>query len=68
MLTEDELKPLEVKHARAMQILDIRPSFYWSLVREGRIKTVGSGKDGRAVFSSLEAYHRERLAQSGKAA
>jgi hypothetical protein len=59
--TEDGLKTLELKHDRAMQILGIRPSFYWRLVREGRIRTLGSGKNSRAVYASIEAYHRSRM-------
>ena len=61
MPTEDGVKPLEVKHSRGMQILGVRPSKYWGLMRDGLIKAVGSGKDSRAVYASLEAYHRSRL-------
>lgn len=68
IMTEDDLKPMEIKHDRAMRLLDIRPSFYWKLVWEGRIRVVGSGKDGRADFASVERYHRERLAETGQAA
>ena len=66
MSIEDGLKPLEVTHDRAMQILDIRDSVYWKLVRQGRITTVGWGRGSRADYASLEAYHRERLAAPKK--
>jgi hypothetical protein len=56
------LKPLELKHSLAMQILGIRPSYYWQLMREGRIRALGSGKNSRADYETIEQYHRERQA------
>jgi hypothetical protein len=66
MPIEDRLKPLEVTHDRAMQILDIRDSAYWKLVRLGRITTVGWGRGSRADYASLEAYHHARLTEPKK--
>ena len=61
MPVEDALKPFEITHIRARQILDISPTLYWSLVRRGLIQTVGWGRGSRAVFATVEAYHRGRL-------
>lgn len=59
---EEAIKPLEVEHRVARQILAIRSTaYYWELVRRGLIKTVGSGRNSRADYASLEAYHHERL-------
>jgi hypothetical protein len=57
----DGLKQLEISHIRAREILDISASKYWSLVRGGLIQVVGWGRGSRAVFSTVEAYHRARL-------
>ncbi len=61
MPVEDELKPLEITHIRARQILDISASLYWGLVRRGLIQTVGFGRGSRAVYATVESYHRSRL-------
>ena len=62
MRTGDERKPLELPHEQAMQILSIRASSYWGLIRKGLIKKVGSGRGSRAVYASVLAYHHARLA------
>jgi hypothetical protein len=56
MLTPGEPQQLLVKHRRAQQILDCGPSFYWRLVKLGRITIVGRGRAGRAHYGSLLAY------------
>ena len=56
MLTEDEPQRLLVRHKRAQQLLDCSNSFYWALVRKGKIAIVGRGRAGRADFESLKAY------------
>lgn len=55
---EDEfaLEPLLVRHEHAMRAIGYRDSHYWGLVRAGEIETVGTGKRGRAVWSSVRQY------------
>jgi hypothetical protein len=62
MLTDGEIKPLEVRHSHAQQILAIKSGAYWRLIRSGIIKKVGWGRNSRADYESLERYHRERVA------
>lgn len=57
MQTElDETERLLVTHRRAQRLLDCGSSFYWGLVKKGRITVVGRGKASRAEFRSLRAY------------
>jgi hypothetical protein len=57
MRTEiDELDRLLVTHRRAQRLLDCGSSFYWGLVKKGRITVVGRGRASRADFRSLRAY------------
>jgi hypothetical protein len=66
MIPQDEPGPLLVKHKRAQQILDCGASFYWRLVREGRIKVLGAGRASRADYASIRAYYRALLAEAEK--
>jgi|HubBroStandDraft_6_1064221.scaffolds.fasta_scaffold1514855_1 hypothetical protein len=69
-MVEDGPEPLLVKHARGQQILDCSPSFYWALVRAGKITVVGRGKASRGYLPSIRDYVKGLLAeaQAGKAA
>jgi hypothetical protein len=72
MATEDELEPWFVPHGVAMKLLGYRSSYYWGLVRKGKIRKVGTGKASRAVFASVKEIKAELLAEaaakSGEAA
>jgi hypothetical protein len=56
MLAEGVPRQLLVRHKHAQQLLDCSPSFYWSLVRKGKITVVGNGRAGRADYASVTAY------------
>jgi hypothetical protein len=60
--------PLLVKHKRAQRMLDCGASFYWGLVKQGRIKVLGSGRASRADYASVKEYYRSLQAEAGKAA
>jgi hypothetical protein len=57
-------EPFLVRHGEAQRILGIGQSYYFKLVREGRIKTVGTGRLSRAVYSSVVGYVRELVAEA----
>jgi hypothetical protein len=62
---DDGLAPLAVRHSRAKQILAVGDSTYREAIRDGKIKTVGSGRGGGADYQSILDYHRARLAEPG---
>jgi hypothetical protein len=69
MLTEPER--LLAKHRNVQRAIDVSASHYWGLVRAGKIKVVGRGKGGRAVWASVRDYVaslENAEGQSGKAA
>jgi excisionase family DNA binding protein len=51
-----EAEPLLIRHSEAQRLLGIGESYYFQLVREGRIKTVGQGRLSRARYDSVKAY------------
>jgi hypothetical protein len=48
------LRPLIVKPRTAQELLDIRPTKYSELVRDGKIRTVLIGGVNMVVYESLE--------------
>ena len=70
MLTEPER--LLAKHRNVQRAIDVSASHYWGLVRALKIKVVGRGKGGRAVWGvgpRLRGLARKFAeGQSGKAA
>jgi hypothetical protein len=64
MMAEDGAGPLLVKHKRAQEILACGTSYYWRLVREGRIKVVGVGRASRADYKSVKDYYLALLAEA----
>jgi hypothetical protein len=63
-MPETELQPLLVRHAEAMRMGDWGDSYYWGLVRAGKITKVGSGKAGRAYLPSVTRYIEQLLAEA----
>ena len=61
-------EPLLVKHAVARRAIGVGQSYYWRLVRKGRIQTVGKLKAGRAVWSSVRSYVDELINEKEKEA
>jgi hypothetical protein len=62
------VEPLLAKHRTVQRAIDASGSHYWGLVRRGKIKTVGSGKAGRAVWASVKSYVAELELEAGKKA
>jgi hypothetical protein len=62
----EQLEPLFIKNAKAMKLLDVRPSLYWRMVRQKRFIVVGKGKASRAYFPSIKAYAEQLLAEAAK--
>ena len=63
----DYCERLLIRHPNAQRALDASPSHYWSLVRSGKIRTVGRGKGGRAVWSSIKGYVSELITEAENA-
>jgi hypothetical protein len=64
MRTEPER--LLAKHRNVQRAIDVSASHYWGLVRAGKIRVGGSGKGGRAVWSSVRSYVAELEAQKAR--
>jgi hypothetical protein len=56
-------EPLLLRHRDAQAAIAVGPSFYWRLVKIGKITVVGRRKAGRAVWSSVKAYAAELEAE-----
>jgi hypothetical protein len=69
MPIEGAPQQLLIKHQNARRILDCSNSFYWALVRKGRITVAGTGRASRGYFPSILEYVDEQLAEAraGKA-
>jgi hypothetical protein len=61
---EDPPEPLFVRHKIGQRALAIGESFYWSLVRDGKITVVGRGKTSRASWQSIKDYAAKLLAEA----
>jgi hypothetical protein len=57
-------EPFLVRHGEAQRLLGVGTSYYFQLVREGRIKTVGEGRMSRAIYSSVKEYVRGLVAEA----
>jgi hypothetical protein len=61
---EDPPEPFFVRHKIGQQALGVRESYYWQLVRAGKITVVGRGKTSRASWQSIKNYAAELLAEA----
>jgi hypothetical protein len=59
-----EAEPLLIRHAEAQRLLGLGPSYYFGLVRSGRIRVVGRGRLSRALYSSVKDYVRGLVAEA----
>jgi hypothetical protein len=69
MPIEGAPQQLLIKHQNARRILDCSNSFYWALVRKGRITVAGTGRASRGYLPSILEYVDQQLAEAraGKA-
>jgi hypothetical protein len=58
------IEPLLVRHPDAAKILGLGLSAYFKLIRQGRIQSVGRGRMSRAVYSSLQRFVSELVAEA----
>ena len=59
-----EAEPFFVRHGEVQRLLGVGESYYYDLIKRGKIKVVGQGRLSRALYSSVKAYVAKVVAEA----